>query len=358
MFFFLPWGHDQPVYERPWATYALIVTCCAVHLIGADARERSNVAVQEAAEHFTAVRVGYPRARISFPVNGLPSVLDEVIRPLIDDSRPAATAGDRALEESVRGLVDAINMMPSVRFGWRSGAPTPMRLFTHMFMHADIFHLGGNMLLLWIAGGLLESFWRRWAFLLLYVFSGFAGLFAFYITAPQSLTPLVGASGAIAGLMGAFVVGHPKVRIKIAWLSFLLLRPRWGSWQVPAWVVLPMWVTLELFKAMVDYRGLSGVAYWAHVGGFAFGALAALVAKQFHLVAEDAGYDRAEPETTLPRTVRPASVLPLARVTSTESLPIPTAPAVPAERPVVQRQPPRELELSDLRETGEDIIER
>jgi membrane associated rhomboid family serine protease len=283
--------------------------------------------------------------------------LDRLIRPRIDTSRPASTPQDLALEESVRSLVDAINLMPSFRFGWRSGAPTPMRLFTHKFMHADFMHLFGNMLLLWIAGGLLECFWRRWAFPLLYLFSGFAGLFAFYLSSPHSLTPLVGASGAIAGLMGAFVVGYPRVRIKLFWFTMFFFRPRWGSWLAPAWAVLPLWAGLELFKALLDMDGESGVAYWAHVGGFVFGAIAALVAKRFHLVAEDAGYDRAEPAMVIPGTIRPSSVLPLPR-DHAEKLPLPAMPVENTERPKPQRPPPRELELSELRETSDDIIER
>ena len=360
MFFLLPWGHDQPVYERPWVTYTLIAMCCVAHLLGYAARERSEHDVYEALSRFEEVSEAHPDAHISFPVNGLPSRLDRTIRPLVDTSRAASTPEDRWLEASVMSLVAAINTMPSFRYGWRSGAPTPMRLVTHMFMHADVFHLGGNMLLLWIAGGLLECFWRRWAFILLYVLSGFGGLIAFSIASPHSLTPLIGASGAIAGLMGAFVVGYPRVRIKLFWFSMMLLRPRWGTWLAPAWAVLPLWAGLELFKALLDMDGEGGVAYWGHVGGFAFGALAALAAKRFHLVAEDAGYDRAgapEPLLVIPGTVRPVSKMPPPRPSLMDHLPLPSA-AIP-ERPVQgPRPPPRDLELSDLREPGDDVIER
>ncbi len=362
MFFFLPWGHDQPVYERPWATYALIAICCLIHVLGITTSQQAELGVVAALTDFESVVALHPDAHISFAVNGLPARANAFIQPRVDESRPARTPADHALEASVLSLVESINQMPAFRYGWRSGAPTPMRLFTHMFLHADIFHLFGNMLLLWIAGGLLECFWRKWAFVALYLASGLAGLFAQYVSSPQSLTPLIGASGAIAGLLGAFVVGYPRVRIKLFWF-YMFLLPRFGTWLAPAWFILPLWVGVELLKAFFNMGEEGGVAYWAHVGGFAFGALAALVAKQFHLVAEDAGYDRADaPPVTpsaAPTPLRPTSIAPSSARASSKDLPLPLPLPMPSEPPRrVARQAPRDLELSDLSEPTDDIIER
>jgi len=358
MFFFLPWGHDQPIYERPWATYALVAICCLIHVLGVQANQQAAQGVAASAADFESIVAMHPDAHISFAVNGLPSRVDAFIQPRVDESRPAQTSADRAIEASVLGLVESINHMPAFRYGWRSGAPTPMRLFTHMFVHADVFHLFGNMLLLWIAGGLLECFWRKWAFVGLYLASGLAGLFAQYLSSPHSLTPLVGASGAIAGLLGAFVVGYPKVRIKLFWF-YMFLWPRFGTWPAPAWFILPLWVLLELLKAYFNTGAEGGVAYWAHVGGFAFGAFAALVAKQFHLVAEDAGYDRADapahPSVVAPAPARLASIAPKLEPASSLNSTLPASLEPPRR---VARPEPRELELSDLRESEGDIIER
>jgi membrane associated rhomboid family serine protease len=286
MFFFLPWGHDRPTYDRPWATYAFIAACVLVHAALWPSSQRAEQEVESAALDIEAALGRDPDARISFTVTGLPRGLDAIVQPMIDTS--GRRAGDPALEGGVRRLVAALNGMPAFRFGWRSGAPAPWRAITSMFVHADVFHLFGNMVLLWVAGGLIEVFWNRWAFVALYLLSGVAGVLAQHLAAPSSLVPLIGASGAIAGLLGALVVGYPNARIKIFYFFFFFWRPVWGNWLAPAWFVIPLWAGFQLLSAFL-FQGEGGVAYWAHVGGFVFGAVFGVIAKRMNLIALDAG---------------------------------------------------------------------
>jgi membrane associated rhomboid family serine protease len=288
MFFFLPWGHDRPTYDRPWATYALVAACVLVHLALWPSSQRAEQEVESAALEIEDALARDPDARISFTVTGLPRTLDEIVQPMIDTS--GRRAGDPELEGGVRRLVAALNGMPAFRFGWRSGAPAPWRAITSMFVHADVFHLFGNMVLLWVAGGLIEVFWNRWAFVALYLLSGVAGVLAQHLSAPSSLAPLIGASGAIAGLLGALVVGYPNARIKIFYFFLFFWRPVWGNWLAPAWFVIPLWAGFQVLS-MFLFQGEGGVAYAAHVGGFVMGALFAVIAKRLNWIALDAGHE-------------------------------------------------------------------
>lgn len=288
--FILPIGHDQPVYDRPWITLGLIVACSGIFFASCSYEASVLAELEVAAEEIDAIAQEFPEARVPFTVHGLPAELGDRLNRFVDESPDRAPRlGDAQLEAGMLRLVRALNRLPTLRFGYRPAAPTVSGAIGHVFMHADLFHLLGNMLLLWVAGGVLECFWRRWAFVLLYAVSGLAGMLAHHLASPDSFNPLVGASGAIAGLIGAYVVGYPRSRIRIAYFFWLFYRPYLGTWLVPALIVIPLWFTLELVSAL---GGTSdGVAYWAHVGGFAVGAVAALVARVLGLVAIDAGYD-------------------------------------------------------------------
>ena len=144
-------------------------------------------------------------------------------------------------------------------------------ILTSMFMHAGWFHLLGNMLYLWVFGDNIEDRLGHFKYLLFYLAGGVFAAFAHYFTNPTSAIPTVGASGAIAAVLGAYLVIYPQSRvytfIPIGFFARLRL--------VPAVVVLGMWFILQLFSgvgslAMADQ---GGTAYWAHIGGFVFGLL-------------------------------------------------------------------------------------
>lgn len=149
--------------------------------------------------------------------------------------------------------------------------PTAISYLTANFLHGGWLHLIGNMWFLWLAGFVLEDVWGRWLYTAFYLIAGAAAL-QFHAWLNQgSITPTLGASGAVAALMGAFLVRFPKMKIEMAWLFMFRLR----RFQAPAYCLLPLWLLAEVFYGSL-LRSNSGVAHWAHVGGFVFGAVAAL----------------------------------------------------------------------------------
>ncbi len=143
-------------------------------------------------------------------------------------------------------------------------------LFTSMYLHGGWFHLIFNMLFLWVVGGALEDKWGIPLFIVFYHLGGVFAAFSHALADLQSVVPSLGASGAISAAMGAFLIRHFKTRIK-----FLFFLGFAGKFSIPAWMFLPFWLAEQLFFAATDTIG-SGVAVWAHIGGFVFGVLFAL----------------------------------------------------------------------------------
>ncbi len=153
-------------------------------------------------------------------------------------------------------------------------APLPVWLlpFTSMFVHADVLHIGGNMLYLWIFGNNVEDYMGRFKFISFYFLSGLAAVALFVVLSPESQTPLIGASGAIAGILGAYMVLFPRARVlTLIWIIFII-RLIW----LPAVFLLGYWFVIQLIMGASTLGGSDGggVAWFAHVGGFGFGWLA------------------------------------------------------------------------------------
>jgi membrane associated rhomboid family serine protease len=149
------------------------------------------------------------------------------------------------------------------KFSW-------LNYITCTFLHAGFLHILGNMLFLFFAGLAVEDAWGRCFFSVFYLLSGFVATATFAYSAPNSRIYLVGASGAMAGVMGAFMVRYFKARIKLFY--FVIFRA--GTFKAPAYIMLPLWIAFELkdtFFASGVEEG--GVAFWAHIGGFFFGAV-------------------------------------------------------------------------------------
>jgi membrane associated rhomboid family serine protease len=166
------------------------------------------------------------------------------------------------------------------------GNPSGVSYLTANFLHSGWLHLIGNMWFLWLAGLILEDTWGRILYPVFYVVAGVLALQVHAWSNPGSLTPTVGASGAVAALMGAFLVRFPTVKIEMA---FLLGLFRLYRFHAAAYWLLPIWLFMEVFSGVLFGRS-SGVAHWAHVGGFLFGAVAAVVIRKSGLeqVAEQA----------------------------------------------------------------------
>lgn len=145
-------------------------------------------------------------------------------------------------------------------------------LLTHMFLHGGWMHLIGNMLFLFIFGDNVEDEMGHGGFLLFYILSGFAAAGLQYAAEPLSQAPMVGASGAIAGVMGAYLLLFPRAKVDVLFIFVIFFR----IWPIPAWIVLGIWFGLQVLSGATVPSDTSGVAHWAHAGGFVAGVVLAL----------------------------------------------------------------------------------
>ena len=189
-----------------------------------------------------------------------------------DDEACALVPGQQGAEIACEGQAEfeqASQTLPLDQAAWW------ITLITSMFMHGGILHLGGNMLFLWIFGNNIEDSMGRLRFLLFY---GLAGLIAIYgqsLIDTSSTVPTIGASGAVAGVLGGYALLHPQARI----LTLVIVIFFVTLIEVPALIVLGIWFVLQFIPAIgqtaiTDLAGGDGVAYVAHVAGFAFGLAA------------------------------------------------------------------------------------
>jgi membrane associated rhomboid family serine protease len=170
-----------------------------------------------------------------------------------------------------------------------------------MFMHGGWMHLIGNMWFLWIFGNNVEDSMGHTRFVIFYLLCGFAAAAAQAVTDPDSIIPMVGASGAIGGVMGAYVLLYPRVNVHmLIFLGFYVT-----TIAVPAVFMLGYWFVLQLVSgaASIGAEG-GGVAFWAHVGGFVAGAVLVLVFRDPRLLERHPyhGLKRASPTRSWRRT--------------------------------------------------------
>lgn len=180
-----------------------------------------------------------------------------------------------ALQQEMDSLGDRYTQLNSAsllgRFAFIPAHPTLLSLVTANFLHAGWLHLIGNMWFLWLAGVVLEDTWGRMIYPAFYLVAGALALMVHALVNAGSLMLTIGASGAIAGLMGAFLVRYPTTKIEMGWL----LLYRIHRFKLAAYWLLPLWLVTEILYGSVGQS--SGVAHWAHIGGFAFGALIGFV---------------------------------------------------------------------------------
>ena len=180
-------------------------------------------------------------------------------------SLPSPQAVERLI--SAYGVIPAQFTHPAPRGG---GSPV-LRLETSLFLHGGWLHLLGNMLFLWIFGDNVEDAMGHGPFLVFYLLCGAAANLAHIAANPMSREPTIGASGAIAGVLGAYLVLYPRARV-------LCLVPLWIFLQfvwIPAILFLPLWIGLQLLSgfASLGTEQTGGVAWWAHIGGFFAGVI-------------------------------------------------------------------------------------
>ncbi|HTW51875.1 MAG TPA: rhomboid family intramembrane serine protease [Stellaceae bacterium] len=224
MFFFLPLYDDNPTNRAPVVTYLLIGTCVAVFLwqLGQNAED-----------------VAYSYGMI-----------------------PAVLFGEGHLPQSLVAV------------------PPWATILTSMFLHGGWLHIGGNMLFLWIFGNNVEDVLGHFRYLLLYLISGVAAAMGQALSDPTSTVPMLGASGAIAGVLGAYLVIYPKANVHVLVLIIIILR----IVTVPAWIMLGLWFAVQLASGLFSSGVTGGVAFWAHVSGFTTGIVLLLAMRPASLM--------------------------------------------------------------------------
>jgi membrane associated rhomboid family serine protease len=181
------------------------------------------------------------------------------------------TAGDWSLAEEAAYPCDLANQCAA-------GQPpaghvsAPVSVFTSMFMHGSLLHLGGNMLFLWIFGNNVEDSMGRLTFLAFYLVGGVAAIAAQTLVDPSAAVPTVGASGAVSAVLGGYLLLYPRARV----VTLVILVIFVTLIELPAVAVLLLWIGQQILFSALDYTtggAEGGVAYFAHIGGFVFGLL-------------------------------------------------------------------------------------
>ena len=180
-------------------------------------------------------------------------------------------------EDRALATVIGLGYIPSTIYDFAERAPEQMLVpdyatyITYAFLHGDIWHLGGNMLFLWVFGDNVEDALGHFRYLVFYLLCAAAGAWFHGIMAQDSQAPLIGASGAIAGIVAAYLVLHPRVKIWVLAFGRIPLR-------IPAYVTLALWILFQF--GMLAFAGDDQISWAAHVGGIVAGAILVLVLRQ------------------------------------------------------------------------------
>jgi membrane associated rhomboid family serine protease len=176
----------------------------------------------------------------------------------------------------LNALIAQFALVPRYEIGLLTGTPvfSPigalLPIITSMFLHENWIHVIGNMWMLWLFGDNIEDYLGHFAYLVFYLLSGIAAAMTHVLLNANSSVPTIGASGAIAGVMGAYFVLYPRARV-LTWVFFVIFLP------VPAWLWLIIWAAQQFLggaaTALAATAQTGGIAFWAHVGGFVVGIL-------------------------------------------------------------------------------------
>lgn len=309
----IPIGHERSSARRwPVVTLALIIINISVFLATHGTIEEQSSQLGEVKAHLLMLAAMHPGLNLppdaqqfveSFRAHnpGLWKQIQHPNRDIADawDARVRMMEDTQELQEEMDQLTTKYAQLAATslteQYAFVPLHPRPFTYVTANFLHGGWLHLIGNLWFLWLAGFILEDSWGRILYTLFYFVSGAAALQVHAWLNPGSMTPALGASGAVAALMGAFLVRFPKIRIEMAWLVGLLYL-RVYRFKAPAYWLLPIWLLMEVFYGSL-FGQVTGVAHWAHVGGFLFGVVAA---GAVHYSGLESRIDKAiEGETTL-----------------------------------------------------------
>lgn len=307
----IPYGHEGlRVRGLPWVTVSIFVLCVVVFLTTAGASNRaaqeSGLLFSEIAEIYLArpsLEIDPQLEELLFQQFGIDENEREVFLRSLKESRvgqpdPGSGPTQKELNALTHRFWTVYRGSPHYRWGVVPDDLSPVDLVTYQFLHGGWVHLLGNLLFLYLAAPHLEERWGRGFFGGFYLLAGVVAALFWALRYPGLDVPLVGASGSIAGLMGAFLICFGASKIRFFYWFFII----WGTFEAPAWLMLPMWLVMEVISGrtmdvLSQGNGGGGVAHWAHVWGFIFGMA---FAGALHMLGIDAKLAQRTVQTLAP----------------------------------------------------------
>ncbi len=282
-FFIIPIGSEEGVRRLPYLTIALIVINAIIWIITASILSGQMREIDWLDERLFRIEQRYLHKILETEPNLLTTVDYDEIRERFETEEiiPKGSYDSEEWTKLYKEYKTKFDNSVFQQLGFKPKRFDFLRIFSSIFTHANFFHLFFNMLFLWMVGCNIEDDWGWKVFLGFYLVSGVVACLFHAAAFPRSNAPLIGASGAIAGVMGAFMIRHYKTKIRFAYLIWFFIRPFFGTFAIYAGIALPFWFLQQILG--VTWSGETGTAYWAHIGGFVFGAAMGASLKFFGL---------------------------------------------------------------------------
>jgi len=290
----IPIGHESDKVRRlPWISFFLMASCLVIFVLTSVEISKKSEELESTAKELLNYYIQHPYLKLDAETKKLlfGEKENEDVEEMLATYRRRGSRKIRLfqdeeqqkLDQLAQKLKNTIDDVPYRKYGYIPAQKSFIGLVTYMFIHGGLLHLLGNLLLLYLTGPFIEDVWGRPIYAVFYIIAGIFSGFMFSLYYPHFNGPLIGASGAIAGLMGAFLIRYWRTKIKFFYIFFLFIR---GTFKAPAWVMLPIWLALEIFSVnaidSVNAEG-GGVAHWAHIWGFIFGVVVAAGMKRFKI---------------------------------------------------------------------------
>ena len=289
----IPIRHESMKGRRwPVITFALIGLNILIFLITHGPIEEQGPQRMEVRVHLVLLAAMHPELKTSGDASGFIETVKKTAGDEWDKLAVSSRSPEDSWDEQIRQVQDPTELQEEMdnlcqqfesekqtsildKYAYLPAHPRLVSYLTANFLHSGWIHLIGNMWFLWLAGFILEDSWGRVIYPIFYLVAGAAALQFYGWCARGSYIPLIGASGAVAALMGAFLVRFPKMKIEMMFFTIFYRR----RFKAAAYWLLPLWLAMEFFYGSALGTS-SPVAHWAHVGGFVFGMAGAFALGQ------------------------------------------------------------------------------
>lgn len=278
MIFLFPISHESQIIRRiPYITISIISICFLLQIYVASQIKKENELLEVAFNNLKDYYTDHSD-KLTFP-----DIFSQYISSeQWSKANPSSELETKEELEFNKLILDFLTVRENTlyyRYGYIPGR-WDFSIFTSIFFHGDWLHLIFNMWFLWLAATTIEDIWGRIPFLIFYILSGVVASLTHNFIFSELKQPLIGASGAIAGIMGAFLIKFFKTKINMFYIYFIFFYPRYGTFQAPAYIMLILWFLQQVLYALLDPKGQQGIGFLAHIGGFLVGCLAAFVLKK------------------------------------------------------------------------------